>query len=1366
MRFSTTLSLGLVSANILLALVPRVRALPQWLQPVRREADARFAPRQYTVYEPPGPGLYGSYTYSGVGPQPTSSGGLSPTSEVAGETTPSSASKSASPTSGTYPIGLSASAVSVGTSIRLSTGVESGGYSSEMISSIFVTSETFVPTYPVTVPESQISTTPSVPDTSTAGGGYTPTSSLIPYGSQVSSSGEDQPTSSIKISSGTEGISPVPYGAPTTESVTATAEGGPTSSSRDPSIITTPYETQPLYSTETYTSTKLHCNHNNCLRQLIRASSGAAFCATYTVTPNTETTDLPTYVSHCYNSPSKISSACSCLVTSPVITSQESSLEIGSSQSVTSPVSSTITQSSVLSVYSSPFTTSSASGVNTATSGGDHPQSSTTTSGVSLQTTESGGLSTSTIVVTYPVDGHSTESSLTSKIITTIVITSQITLTHSTSESLEVSSSLPSTYLPPFPANSTTSSGGVVTSGTWISPIYTSGPASTSLRTSSLPPYPANGTSLIFSSGTVPTHISSTNSPHPSANSSAVTLGGTGTLSTLNSGTPSTLSISTAPYPIGNCSLATGPTGTLATLSLSTGVSFTTAQGTGILSSTISGAISSASESSTPYYPITNSTSSAFNSGYLPSSSLVTGGISTKTVTVPPYQTFHNSTSKSGPTGTGSSQSTPQTSTKPITSDPYSHYNFTTSKKPHSTLISGGTGLSSTGGIATTPGPYGNSTTTVEPLSTGISQTSVSGGIKTSSGGSLTTPYPLSNATSTSGPTGTVSLPISTGISVSGGTSVSSDSSSETTLAPYPTGNTTSTFGPTDTLSLPLSTGISSSSASGDTSPSSAPYPTGNSTLTGGPTGTRSLPLSTGSYLSSSSVSGGGLRSSTAPYQTSNSTSGDPTGTGSVPESTSSNSGITTSVSAPYSTAANSTQVGLTGTGSLPISSSTNDGTLTSTPTPYSVNSSATSAYSSLQATSTDEGITDSSSTHSTLLTSASVSLTGSYLLAYGQPASSEISGGVTTPTTSSSLPTQVYGQPPPPPTPYYGGGKEEENKDSGDQDHRNHRFEGSRVDHDGYQRRRYLWSQHVNYRDQENSTDHWVCTLNLVPRKISISPNTANSCSPGGIGHALAREFHAKGPSSSLRKVLTDLENLGMTTLSLEVRQSESIAAVKKEVEALTGGSLHILVNNAGRNCTVPALDVDLDEARDCFETNFFATIALTQAFIPLLISSRGLILNIGSIAAIVPYVFGSVYNASKAALHSFSQTLRLELEPFGVRVMVVITGGVQSRIARTDRTLPEGSLYIDIDDSYQRRLKHSQDGAMPTERYARGVVAAALRGKEREPKWLWRGNKSGLVWFFTKVLAWSWVFDLVVPGMFGLTRLKKIVEGRRKRV
>lgn len=170
-----------------------------------------------------------------------------------------------------------------------------------------------------------------------------------------------------------------------------------------------------------------------------------------------------------------------------------------------------------------------------------------------------------------------------------------------------------------------------------------------------------------------------------------------------------------------------------------------------------------------------------------------------------------------------------------------------------------------------------------------------------------------------------------------------------------------------------------------------------------------------------------------------------------------------------------------------------------------------------------------------------------------------------------------------------------------------------------------------------------------------------------------------------------------------------------------------------------------------------------ITQEFSPMLVQSKGTIINIGSVAAIVPYVFGSIYNASKAALHAYSDTLRIELAPFDVKVLVAVTGGVQSNIARTHRELPTGSLYIPIDTDYKRRQKHSQEGAMTNEVYAQGLVEAAL--KPIPVKWWWEGNKAYLVWFLT-TFAPKGFWDFYFPRLFGLNHLADLIAGRKKSI
>ncbi|KAK4169716.1 hypothetical protein QBC43DRAFT_306572 [Cladorrhinum sp. PSN259] len=286
--------------------------------------------------------------------------------------------------------------------------------------------------------------------------------------------------------------------------------------------------------------------------------------------------------------------------------------------------------------------------------------------------------------------------------------------------------------------------------------------------------------------------------------------------------------------------------------------------------------------------------------------------------------------------------------------------------------------------------------------------------------------------------------------------------------------------------------------------------------------------------------------------------------------------------------------------------------------------------------------------------------------------------------------------------------------------------------------------------------------------------------CSPGGIGHALCMEFHSKGvhviATARNPAVLSEMAAVGMTTLALDVTNAESIKTCHDQVASITGGRLDILVNNAGRTHTHPATDIDIDDVRETFETNVFGVMAMCAAFSDLLINAKGLIINIASLAAITPYIFGSVYCASKGAVVSYSRTLRLELKPFGVRVMVAMTGTVRSQIAsKTHRTLPANSVYQRIKDVFERRLVFSQNNAtVKTEDYAKKLVANALkpewplvlRSWFGRADWFWAGGWAGKVWFAT----WfgEWLLDSIMYRMIGVSKLETILkeEQRQKKL
>lgn len=240
------------------------------------------------------------------------------------------------------------------------------------------------------------------------------------------------------------------------------------------------------------------------------------------------------------------------------------------------------------------------------------------------------------------------------------------------------------------------------------------------------------------------------------------------------------------------------------------------------------------------------------------------------------------------------------------------------------------------------------------------------------------------------------------------------------------------------------------------------------------------------------------------------------------------------------------------------------------------------------------------------------------------------------------------------------------------------------------------------------------------------------------------------------------------ITYLALELTSPASLAALHTRVVGITGGRLDILYNNAGRNYVVPALDISLPEVSATFDANIISVMALCQTFAPLLIAAGGTIVMTGSVAGLMPYVWGSVYNASKAALHAYSNALRVELAPLGVRVITVVTGGVKSNIARTHRVLPPGSYYAPLAAEYERRLTHSQQLGMDTQKYARSCVRQVLGGESWlgmvKRRWIWEGKMSWIVWFVWSYLPQGPLFDWWFNWNFGLGKLKGTVGSNKK--
>ncbi len=166
------------------------------------------------------------------------------------------------------------------------------------------------------------------------------------------------------------------------------------------------------------------------------------------------------------------------------------------------------------------------------------------------------------------------------------------------------------------------------------------------------------------------------------------------------------------------------------------------------------------------------------------------------------------------------------------------------------------------------------------------------------------------------------------------------------------------------------------------------------------------------------------------------------------------------------------------------------------------------------------------------------------------------------------------------------------------------------------------------------------------------------------GIGLACARALLARGAQvAGIARNADKLRSIeGLFAIPGDLTEPGFAA---RAVEQVIGqfGRVDILINNAGIGLYAPSWQASLDDARQMFELNFMAPLALTQAVVPQMRArGEGLIVNVGSIAGKMTLPWLTLYSASKYALGSFTDGLRIELAGTGVRTMVVCPGYVNT--------------------------------------------------------------------------------------------------------
>lgn len=179
------------------------------------------------------------------------------------------------------------------------------------------------------------------------------------------------------------------------------------------------------------------------------------------------------------------------------------------------------------------------------------------------------------------------------------------------------------------------------------------------------------------------------------------------------------------------------------------------------------------------------------------------------------------------------------------------------------------------------------------------------------------------------------------------------------------------------------------------------------------------------------------------------------------------------------------------------------------------------------------------------------------------------------------------------------------------------------------------------------------------------------------GFGLETAKDFLGRGwrVIATMRTAREDVlpRSDRMRVLTLDVTDPRSIRTL---IDA--AGPIDALVNNAGIGLLNALEGTSMDAARDVFETNTLGTIAMTRAVLPQFRERRsGVIVNVTSSVTLKPLHLLSVYTASKAAVNAFTESLALELEPFNVRVRLVLPGRApETRFGENARSRTQGGF------------------------------------------------------------------------------------------
>ncbi|OYU39388.1 MAG: short-chain dehydrogenase/reductase [Pseudorhodobacter sp. PARRP1] len=253
------------------------------------------------------------------------------------------------------------------------------------------------------------------------------------------------------------------------------------------------------------------------------------------------------------------------------------------------------------------------------------------------------------------------------------------------------------------------------------------------------------------------------------------------------------------------------------------------------------------------------------------------------------------------------------------------------------------------------------------------------------------------------------------------------------------------------------------------------------------------------------------------------------------------------------------------------------------------------------------------------------------------------------------------------------------------------------------------------------------------------------------GIGRASAVALAKVGYRvfGTSRKPMKSPAN-GITMLVADVTDDGSVQALIAEVMS-AAGRIDLLVNNAGYALSGAAEESSIGQVQALFETNFHGVVRVTNAVLPIMRAQEaGRILNVGSVAGLIPGPFGAYYSASKHAIEGYSESLDHEVRPFGIRVAVIEPWATKTSI---EANSPQGDRPVAAYAQTIARYRMAFDAAMAAGDTAEDVAATIVTAaRDQSPRLRYPSGKAARQTAFARRFLPRSMFDRTLRKQFNI--------------